>query len=312
MRSDITNAILAIAARSHGVCTRRALLESGIGDNAIDRRLADGTLHVVRRGVYTAPAIADDLTPLFRAVLSVPNSVLSRQTAASRRGFPVAMPTIVHVTAPIGASRSVPGVIVHETRRLDSVDVEQGTDGLPITAPARTIFDLVPDLSQKRLHHVVTTQAAIGSPSVEELQACFLRLARRGRPGVARLRELLDELCADAQPVGESELEGRVWQGLHRHHVLGLSPQYKPPWFDGSRGVVDFAHPKAAVIVEADGRRWHARHEAMAEDRRRDRRAAVNGWVVVRVMWEDVVHKSAETFGELAEIIDTRLTERAA
>ena len=201
-------------------------------------------------------------------------------------------------------------MIVHESRDLAPVDIVTSPRGLPITSPARTIFDLAGVVSQRRLSHVVQTQLATDSPTLDDLHRCFARLARRGRPGVVRLRSILDELTDDGPTMTESELESRVWEGLRLHGICGFVPQFRPPWFDGRRGIVDFGHRAAKVIVEADGRRWHARHETMAQDRRRDRRAALNGWLVVRVMWEDLGDGSA--FEELAAIVRTRLATRAA
>ena len=40
-----------LAESQHGLVTRRQLVACGLTSNAIDRRLADGALHVVRRGV---------------------------------------------------------------------------------------------------------------------------------------------------------------------------------------------------------------------------------------------------------------------
>ena len=60
------------------------------------------------------------------------------------------------------------------------------------------------------------------------------------------------------------------------------------------------------LIVEADGRRWHTARQAMADDRRRDRIAAANGWVVIRVTWDDVVTRPAAIVGEIRRIADAR------
>ena len=310
MRTDLTPQILAIAAPAHGVCTRADLLDAGIGDAAIDRRLASGMLVAIRRGVYEAPILADDLTPLFGAVLAVPKSVLSRGTAASLHRFSLPAPDRVHVTAPIGAGRALEGIVVHESRHLLENDVVTTADGLPVTSPARTIIDLSAELRPKRLRHLVRTQTAACKPPLDDLQRAFTRLARSGRRGMTVLRHILDELGDDASVPLESELESLVWKGIQRCGLRGISPQFRPPWFDGYRGVVDFAHPGAAVIVEADGRRWHARRAAMQEDRRRDRIAVANGWVVIRLMWEDVVVRGVETFDELASIVESRTAER--
>ena len=314
MPSNTTTAILEIAAENHAVCTRRELLDAGISRAAIDRRVADGTLQIVSRGVFEATIVADEHTPLVRALAAVSKSVLSRRTAGPILGFALPSVSEVHVTGPYGSGRShrLPGIVVHETRSLPAIDIVLAAEGFPLTSPARTIVDLAAELGHRRLGHLVRTQVATGAPTIQELQACFLRLAKKGRPGIAALRGLLDDLAADARPLPQSELEARVWNGLRRVGLAGFAPQFRPPWFDGRRGVVDFAHRAAAVILEADGRRWHARHESMVDDRRRDRLAATNGWLVVRLMWEDLIERPDATFAELADIAATRLAEGAA
>ncbi len=312
MEANTTTKILAVAARSNGIVTRAVLLDAGIASSTISRRLADGTLLRVCDGVYEAPLLTDELTPLVRALTAVPGSVLSRRTASSTYGYPLPHALGVHVTAPKGVGWTLPGTFVHESRSLCPVDIVTSPDGLPVTSPARTIVDLAAELSPQQLRHVVTTQVAKGAPTIEELVECFGRLARRGRTGVGLLRPILDDLVADAPPVPQSELENRVWAGLRRRGLHGFSPQFKPAWFDGRRGVVDFAHRRARVIIEADGRRWHARHQAMVDDRQRDRTAAANGWVVIRVMWEDIAAEAGSVFDEIAAVVEARLADPAA
>lgn len=312
MKAHTTTKILTIAAQAHGICTRAALLERGISRSAIDRRLADGTLVPVCAGVYEAPLFTDDVTPLVRATTAVPGSALSRRTAATIHRFQLPATPGVHVTANKGTGWSLPGTVIHESRALPTVDIVTSPDGLPVTSTARTMVDLAGELSPQRLRHLVRTQVADDAPAIDDLQRCFARLARRGRPGVRSLRLILEDFDEGAAPIPQSELELRVWNGLRLHGPRGFALQFRPPWFDGQRGIVDFAHEDAAVILEADGRRWHARHEAMVEDRRRDRTAAASGWVVVRVMWEDIVERPEGTFDDLSRIVDTRLAQRAA
>lgn len=307
-----TSRIFSIAARSNGIVTRPALLEAGVSRSTITRRLADGTLTCVCDGVYQVPLLADEVTPLMRAVTAVPDAALSRRTGATIHFFPLPRVLGVHVTAPKGVSWALPGTTIHESRDLDQVDIVRSPDGLPVTSPARTIVDLAAELSPQRLRHVVRTQVAEGSPTIDDLVDCFSRLARRGRRGVRVLRPILDDLVADGGPLPQSELEAQVWSGLRHHELTGFSPQFRPPWFDGCRGIVDFAYPRARLILEADGRRWHGRHQAMVDDRKRDRVAAANGWVVIRVMGEDVAERRAGVFDDIAQIVAVRLADPAA
>ena len=70
--------------------------------------------------------------------------------------------------------------------------------------------------------------------------------------------------------------------------------------------MVDVAEPTSQVIVEADGRRWHATEQAMVDDRRRDRTAAANGWLVLRVMWDDVVERPEAVAAEIEAAVARR------
>jgi very-short-patch-repair endonuclease len=307
MAVDYTQRILAVAARSGGVCTRQALLDAGVGGGVIDRRLASGLLVRVRTGVYEAPLVVDDLTPIRRALAAVPRAVASRQTAAGLHRFPIGDGGLVHITAPNGAGRRLSGMVVHETRLMYDDDIVEVRPGLRATSPARTLFDLARPLSEVRLREVVRTQLTHERPTAVELQVCIASLARRGVPGLRKLRRVLASLALDVDPLPQSELEDRVWIGLQRHGMWGFRRQVRPPWFDGRRGIVDFAHEEAKVIIEADGRRWHAAEKAMAVDRQRDRVAVEHGWVVVRVMWHEIVHRPELVFGELQRIVNRRL-----
>lgn len=66
-------------------------------------------------------------------------------------------------------------------------------------------------------------------------------------------------------------------------------------------GFVDRAWPDVKLIVEIDGRRWHAREADMAKDRRRDRQAAAAGWQTLRVLGEEVADVSDAVVQEITD-----------
>lgn len=113
--------------------------------------------------------------------------------------------------------------------------------------------------------------------------------------------ELLDE-----EPIPASELERRGHQLFRRGGLGEFSMHFVPPWSDGVRGVVDFAWENERVIVELDGRRWHAVTKAQEEDRRRDRVAAAKGWVVLRFGWQELVERPHQVLSELRFMLDQR------
>jgi very-short-patch-repair endonuclease/predicted transcriptional regulator of viral defense system len=299
--------ILDVAVRSAGVCTRAELRRAGVPDRTITRQVASGLLVRVGSGIYQVPSLASADSPIHRAAKALPAATVSHLSAARLWGLPVAPPETeepVHLSVDRSAtSRStLPGVVVHRTRRWSATDLAEARAGLRVTSPARTIVDLAGTaLTDRRLQHVVQTAVVAGQTTLAEVAACLERCGGRGSSGAGRLRRLLVELD-DGEPLPESELERRVADLLGP----GFRRQYRPPWYDGRRGVVDFADPVARVVVEADGRRWHATSQAMIEDRRRDRAAAANGWLVLRVAWTDVLERPTAVAGELAAIVATR------
>ncbi|MGH2776829.1 MAG: endonuclease domain-containing protein [Actinomycetota bacterium] len=58
-------------------------------------------------------------------------------------------------------------------------------------------------------------------------------------------------------------------------------------WEDCHR--LDFYYPSHNLIIEVDGRKWHASRERFNGDRRRDNAAFLEGKRVIRFTWTDVV-----------------------
>jgi very-short-patch-repair endonuclease len=116
------------------------------------------------------------------------------------------------------------------------------------------------------------------------------------------MRLILDRFLA-RDDIGDSPLE-RAFADLCRvHGLVGFVRQFRPPWYDGSRGIVDNAHLQAKLIVETDGRAWHTISQAMRDDRQRDRTAVMHGWRVVRYDYDEVVHRPDEVANELRRLI---------
>jgi very-short-patch-repair endonuclease len=57
------------------------------------------------------------------------------------------------------------------------------------------------------------------------------------------------------------------------------------------------------LIVEGDGRLWHARLEAMTRDRARDRRALELGYPTARYGWHELRHERDDVRREICSIL---------
>jgi hypothetical protein len=152
-----------IAARQHGVVSRRQLLAIGVDDHGIRVRIARGGLHRVHSGVFALghPGLTREGRWMAAVVACGQGALLSHPDAAALwefyddgrrshaedwRGLAGARP--VHVT--VKSHRKVPGLILHRTRRLHPDDVAE-RDGIPVTSVARTFVDLTDFLSEDRL-----------------------------------------------------------------------------------------------------------------------------------------------------------------
>jgi len=307
-----TNVImLTLASRSSGVVTRTELLEHGLSSATIAARAQQGFLMVVWPGLYEVPELTGEKTSLFRAVKSVPDSAIADVSAGRVWQAPLPTPDVdepIHIVAPRDGPRTqMPGVIVHRTRRPFVEDIRFPVPGLPTLSPARTVLDLAgcSQIGDHRLAHIVESQLIAGVLDRSEIIRLLERPGLRGVSGARRLRSITETLLDD-QPVADSMLERRFERLLVDHSIVGFRRQVRPPWYDGRRGVVDFADSSAKLVVEVDGRRWHATSRAMTEDRRRDRLAATRGWQVLRVTWSDVVDEPTRTAHQVAKTVDAR------
>ena len=275
-----------LAARQHGVVSRRQLLASGLSHDAIWRRTRAGRLHRVHAGVYSVGhRLLMPHAPYLAAVLACGDrAVLSHRSAAALWGLLPTGSGPIEVTIPLGGGDRRMGIAVHVTRIFDIPYLTE-CEGIPCTTVARTLLDL----------------AAVGSPRLLRRaleQALFLRIFDRGpldaalarangRRGTATLRGLLAEL-ADEPPLLRSELERRFFELVHR---AGLPPPIVNGFVAGYE--VDFHWPGPRLVVETDGRAAHARVGAFERDRRRSLELELAGWHVVRVTWRQVAEEPA-------------------
>ncbi len=296
--------IIELAAPRHGVFLRRDALAAGVSSSALARRIRSGWIVRRHRGVLEIPALRDNRTDHALAALSIEGAALSHRSAANLHRFTLPVPRRIEVVTTFsGASRS-PFASVHRSRRLPSADLVV-VDGLLATNPARTLCDLAGVLRPERLRHLVETQLVARSPSPDDLVTCFESWSGKGVAGSVAMRAVL-ESTLDDEPFAESKLELLTIERLAEYRILGARRQFRPPWYDGRRGIVDFAWPEAKVILEVDGRRFHTTSQSKDDDERRDLLAAEYGWIVIRVGWRTLTHRPTEFMQRLASIIAFR------
>jgi hypothetical protein len=128
-----------LAARQHGVVARTQLLELGYSAQAIKRRVANGRLHPLWRGVYALgrPGVGRHGRWMAAVLSCGPQAALSHASAAALLGILPQEGDVIELSVPERiARRGRPGIVVHR-RRLPPGDLFEHY-GIPVTTPLRS------------------------------------------------------------------------------------------------------------------------------------------------------------------------------
>ena len=151
-----------LAAKQHGVITRRQLLELGLSAQSIQHRLARGRLHRIHRGVYAVGRAAlDQEGHWIAAVLACGRgAALSYESAAALWGIGP-LSAVVEVTIPVASPRRCDGVRVHRRPNLSATHVAV-REAISVTKPVRTAIDLATRLGPAQLERMINEADRLG------------------------------------------------------------------------------------------------------------------------------------------------------
>ena len=200
-----------------------------------------------------------------------PDAVISHISAAELWETLASESELVHVSVLAAFHRRHRGIVVHRRVALRPEDVTTH-HAIPVTSPTCTLIDLAPTLNRAQLERAINESDKRDLISPERLRE-ELELVP-GRPGVRKLRNLLDERTF---VLTDSELERRFVPIALR---AGLAKPRTQCWINGFR--VDFYWPTLGLIVETDGLRYHRTPAQQARDRTRDQAHVASGLTVLR------------------------------
>jgi hypothetical protein len=274
------------AARHGGVVTRDMLQNWGFTQNQIKGRVRRRGWESLGRGAYRIIPPRDHRDLLVAAVTIHENAVVSHESAAEIHGFSRVANGRVVVTMHTRTTHDFAGVTAHRTHDLlDDHVIEIA--GLRVTTPERTVVDLAATRRPWLMSAIVDDLVARGLADLDTLTAVVDSVARRGKPGITTMREVLEPRVG--APRRQSELERKARELLTDAGLPEPISEYPIPWAPGRR--FDDAYPDRQLALEWDGRRYHGQLEAFDVDRARDREATVHGWRVLRFTWADVAER---------------------
>ena len=285
---DVRLAIL--AAEQEGVVSTDQLHAIGLDKDAVRRRVRDGRLHRIHRGVYAVGHTAISLNGRFLAAVLAcgQTAALTRYSAGALDGYLTWDDRLIEVTVVGSAPRRHEGIRVHRARYLDERDVRRNLT-IPRTTVARTLLDLADDMPDKALRRAVRQAQAMRLTSVRQIADVLTR--SNGRRGAKRLAALI----ADGPAPTRSDLEDVVLDlidgaGFERPEInLRLGRVYP-----------DLRWPAQRLTVECDSATWHSGKLATEDDAARQAKLEADGERVLRVTWQQAFKQRQQTVARLA------------
>lgn len=263
--------------RRGGVSTRAALI-ARTSRAEVDAALACGGIIRLARGRYALPVVDEA-----RAAAHALSGVLCLTSAALQWGWAVKLPAPApQVAVPRNRKVSAERAQGIDLRRL-RLHPDDVVDG--VTSRDRTLLDCLRHLPFDEALAIADSALREGC-SRDHLRA-LVRDARG--PGAPRMRQIAEVADPAAANPFESVLRAIALQvpGLQVRPQVAI----RAPVAGGTRflGRVDLADESLAIIAEADSFEWHGGRDALRRDARRYNAMVVQGWLVLRFTWEEVM-----------------------
>jgi hypothetical protein len=206
------------------------------------------------------------------------------------------------ITCPPGRVVRRKGIVSHESPvRKDEWFVE---DGIPVTSPFRTVFDLAAVLRMRELERVLHEAEVREMRDWVSLPVLLERYP--GRRGAKNLRALL----GSPEPVGFTRNdfeEGFV--ALIDAHGLPRPRMNADLALRGRFFEIDALWERERVALELDSRSVHGTKKRFESDRQRDRILVAEGWRTMRVTWRQLQEEPEAIVADLRLALGFGLTQ---
>jgi very-short-patch-repair endonuclease len=301
----LDDALLPVFARQHWLVTTSDVIEHGGSVGDISRRLSVGRWERVDRGVFHLVGAPHGWrTNLLAPVLSVGGlAVVSHDAAAALHGVPTFGEGVPELSIPRGREHRRSGIRVHTSSDLDRCQ-RVLVDGIPTTDINRTILDIARRSSAKRVLRSMEWARRNDRATWASLISTLARHARKGRPGIRRMRQVI-VANADRAEITDSDFE-LLFLGFMREEGLP-EPTLHLRVHDDGRFVaeVDLGYEDLKIAIELDGR-IHLDEEIWERDLPRQNDLLLLGWIVLRFTWRRFTQRPDLVAAEIREAIEAR------
>lgn len=267
----------------HGIADAAVLSQHGLSPDQRQRLVREGVLEVLFEGVCHLTSTPLDLQARCAAVCAADRSlVVSCFTAGALDGLRRCGSHFLHVTTDRATKPVGPRVKVHRTRLLPAEHIVARPDGIRLTAPERTFFDIAKHVGDLTLLSIGEQIIRDGLATYDSLVDVAHSMSSRGRPGSGRALRVL----AGRSPNGtaaESHDEVKLLDALHRAGLRHFVRHPAVTLLSGRTIHPDIGDPVVGFFVEVDHHTWHDPSAAIDADNERDRQIRLAGGEVERV-----------------------------
>jgi hypothetical protein len=171
------------------------------------------------------------------------------------------------------------------------------SDGIRVTSPARTVFDLSKHLAATDIESIIEQGLRRSQFDVPTLYRVGGLLCRQGRAGSTLFAAVLSSRPTWRRPA-DSHPEIELRKALSSVGVH-LEPQLTLTLYDGQRVHPDLGDSDAGFFIEIDDHEWHGGRLAATYDRQRDRNARLVGARIERVSTDEIALMSSSLVSSL-------------
>jgi very-short-patch-repair endonuclease len=273
---------LSVAEDQAGMITRAQLAQAGLTRASVQELVRSGVLESAGRTVYVlAGQPRTWLGDLWLGVLVAgPSSFVCRRSAAEMWRLDGAPLGWVEIGALGSSHPRRPGTL--RMGRVLTADLCR-IDGLPLTRAARTLVDLAAVVEPAVVERGVECALRRQLTTTDELAAAAAPIRR---PGARQLRQTLAGRRVGMPPT-ESDAE-TIFVQLIRSMGLPEPDRQVAVRLGGRLYRLDFAWPALRLAIEIDGASVHG-PDQLGADLRRQNQIVLDGWLLLRFTWWDLV-----------------------
>jgi hypothetical protein len=282
----------------HGVISRAMLLALGVTRAAIEAMLVVGELVAIHQGVYRHAMWPDTFLSRCAAISAAdPRLTICCGGAGRLWTFRRIGGIGLHASTSSTGIQLDDGTLIHRCPVMPPEHIHERADGIRVTSPACTVFDIAKHVGARDLESVIEQGLRRSQFDIPTLYGVGRLLCSRGRAGSRLFAQVVGSRPVWRRPVDSHPelvlLEALSARGVH------LRTQVKLNLADGNTIHPDLGDASVGFYIEIDDHEWHGGRLASAYDDRRDRRVRLGGGRVERVSTDEIDHLAPQLIDDL-------------